>query len=263
MATETEALDVVRRTFVTLEEHRERWRTAVAPHPTSALAADDKRWPSMPLGQQVRQCLVTAWDHFDLVKLTVERQRGYPTATNSVIRGALLGGAQALWALLPDEPSQRQERGLMLAQEWYFRRIEWQQERPPSLAVDEAARSGEQLKRLDDDLRAVRRLRTTTAPLRATRCVREAALSAFGSDELARSCVGEWRRLGGDAHALGWPLMGQATTWGERGADGLAEARVLPDLVSLANAYLCAWKIYTGAVERLDDLSEARPGKAN
>lgn len=171
------------------------------------------------------------------------------------MRGALLGSAQALWLLIPHDPSLRRERGLAAAQEWYSKRIQWQQELSPDLPVADAARSGEQLQRLDEDLTQVLALRTQRFTLNSTLIIEEAAKAVFEESKFAREALREWRRLGGDAHALGWPLMAQRTTWAKRGLDGLSEATVMGDLVSLANAYLLAWTFYMRAVARYDELS--------
>ena len=113
------------------------------------------------------------------------------------------------------------------------------------------------MKRLDDDLDAVKELREQKFTLNATIIVEEAAKQVYSEASLVREAVREWRRLGGDAHALGWPLMGQSTSWGNRGPDGLTEANVVADMVSVANAYLLAWTLYRAAIVRLDELSTA------
>lgn len=255
---ENDALNKIRSTFDQLEDDRGRWKTAAPPPAGSELADDDRTWPTSPLSSHARQCLVCAWDHFDLVRLTIDQERSFPTATYSVLRGSLLGAAQALWLLAPDDPSVRRERGLATTQEWLGKRIQWQHEVTPDLlSIDDAARSGKQLKRLDDDLETVKELREQRFTLNATNIVKEAAEQVYSEASLVREAVREWRRLGGDAHALGWPLMGQSTSWGVRGPDGLTEANVVADLVSVANAYLLAWTLYRAAIVRLDKLSTA------
>lgn len=256
MNDEDDALAKIRSTFDQLEADRARWATASPPPKGSPLAEDDKTWPSSPLSSHARQCLVCAWDHLDLTRLTIEQRRSFPTATYSVLRGALLGSAEALWLLTPADPVDRRERGLATTQEWLGKRIQWQHELTPDLRnIDDAARSGEQLRRLDEDLLAVTALRTKKFTLNATRIIEEAAQQVFTTAGLVRESVREWRRLGGDAHALGWPLMGQSTAWGAKGPDGLSEANVVADMVSVANAYLLAWTLYRAAVTRLDELS--------
>ncbi|WP_416958160.1 hypothetical protein ACNKF0_10500 [Nocardioides sp. T5] len=271
MTTERDAIEKVRTTFAMLDEHRARWGdvTQSVPEPGSALDLDDRTWPSLPLSQMGWQGMVCAWDHFDLARFTIDHERGFPTAVYSVLRGALLASSQALWALGPDDSATRVERGLILAQEWYRRRIQWQESLTTTarqgalyvatdvMAPEDVGRSVLQLKELEKDLASVEELRSTREQMEATRCVKIAAEFAAvrtGASALTSSAPREWQRLGGDAHGLGWPLMMQTTTWGERGADGLTAATVTVDLVTLANSYLCAWLVYTAAVGRFNEI---------
>jgi hypothetical protein len=253
---EDEAVEKISGTFSEIDADRERWATAEAPKADSALAQDDELWPSSPLSSHARQFLVSAWDHFDLIRLTIEQKRGFPTAVNSVLRGALVGAAHARWLLLPDDPSERRERGLAVAAEWYTRRIQWQQEFTPDIKdIDQAARAGNQLRRLDEDLSKVRALRSQKFSLNTTEIIRESTRASFEEEHIAREAVREWRRLGGDAHTLGWQLMSQSVKWGDRGDDGLNQAQVIGDLVTVANAYLLAWVLYRQAIARHDQLA--------
>jgi hypothetical protein len=133
----------------------------------------------------------------------------------------------------------------MFSEEWYVQRIRWQSLMSPDLAdADDAARSGAQLRRFDEDLARLRSLRTSKARMNSTVIVEEAArITHPDSAALQRSTLREWRRTGGDAHGLGWPLMTQSVEWGEKGPDGLTEAVAEVNLVSLANAYLAAWLV--------------------
>lgn len=278
--TEREAIDKLRTTFSTIDEHRARWAdpSLVAPEGGSPLAADDRTWPSLSLSQLAHQGIVCAWDHFDLARFTIEGQRGFPTAIYSVLRGGLLASSQALWALGPEDAATRRDRGLMLADEWYRRRIEWQESLTTRgqqggifvaadvLTAEDAGRSVKQLQRLEDDRARAKALRTTTGRLVATTCVREAGeivAKRTGNPSVKTSAPREWQRLGGDVHGLGWPLMMQNAVWGERGTDGLTAATVTVDLVTMANSYLCAWMVYVSAVQRLDDLRRTVPAAEN
>lgn len=203
----------------------------------------------------MRQCLVSAWDHFDLARLTIEQKRTFPTAIYSVLRGALLGAAHARWLLLPDDPARRRERGLAIAQEWYLRRIQWQEAFIPDREGEDLARCTATLRRLKADRQAVTELWTEKFQLNATDIIRESAAATFKNDSLTREVVREWRRLGGDAHALGWTFMTQRVSWVDPAKEGLSEARVVADLSSVANAFLVGWQIYRDAISRFDELS--------
>ena len=244
-------------TFPKLDEDRARFGTPFRPAKGSPLAADDRRWASSPLSQHAWTCLASAWDHFDLARLTIEQRRAFPTAVFSVLRGALLASSQGLWLVVEEDPNVRQERGLIFAQEWYHRRIQWQAELTPDLDVESAVVSTAQLKLLSDHLAAVKALRTTKAKLEPTKIIELAGKATFAEVPQQREIVREWRRLGGDAHGLGWPLLGQDRTWGATGDDGLTEAMVGASLVSVANAYLGAWLIYRKGLKRLDEVARA------
>lgn len=252
---ETEALAKVQSTFPLLERHGETYQDHFVPEPGSPIALDDAEWQPLALSQHVWGSLAAVYDHFDIVRLTVEAQRLFPTGVYSLLRGALLGACQALWLLHPEDAAERQERARRYTEEWYVRRIQFQQELTPDLSTEEAARSGAQLKRFDEDLAEVRRRRNTKARLEATTIVREAAAVTFGDRNLQREIVSAWRRMGGDAHVLGWAMMTQNTEWGVKGDDGLTGAVVTVSPVAMANSYLGAWLIYSKARKRLYELA--------
>lgn len=243
---EAQAVDKVRSTFDQLERYSARVQTPFVPESKSRLGVCDAVWTRLPVSQHVHASLAAAYDHLDLIRLTIEQRRGFATATYSVSRGALLAASQALWLLAIDESEATMaERGLIFSEEWYVQRIRWQELMTPDLSgAEHAAKSGDQLRRFDEDLGRLRSLRTSKAKMNATAIVEEAARIAHpDSPLLQRSTVREWRRTGGDAHGLGWPLMTQSVAWGELGADGLTEAVAEVDLVSLANGYLGAWLV--------------------
>ena len=121
--------------------------------------------------------------------------------------------------------------------------------------MEDAGRSGIQLKRFDQDLAEVRRRRTTTTRFVATSIVKEAAGATFAERHLQREILSAWRRMGGDAHVLGWAMMTQNTEWGSQGDDGLTGAVVTASPVAMANSYLGAWLIYARARRRLYHLA--------
>ena len=257
---EAQAVDKVRSTFDELDCYRAQVQTPFVPKATSKLSRSDAAWTLLPASQHVHASLAAAYDHLDLIRLTIEQRRGFATATYSVSRGALLSASQALWLLAIDETdATRVERGLMFSEEWYVQRIRWQELMTPDLAnADDAAKSGEQLRRFDEDLARLRSLRTTKARMNSTAIVEEAARMIHpDSPLLQRSTVREWRRTGGDAHGLGWPLMTQSVVWGERGGDGLTGAVAEVDLVSLANAYLAAWLVLKRGFKEASEAASA------
>lgn len=260
----------IQETFPELADDGLRLRNHLLPDPRCPLAADDEMsWRPLPLSQHVWSCLSAAFDHLDLFKSTIDDRKTYPTATYSVLRGALIGACQALWLLADSDPAERQERGRRFSQEWYKQRIQWQKTFTPQskpsvpgslllvsqLDPDDAARSIRQVALLEGDLQRLKDARTSTTRFFTTDLIAEIAPVAFpNSVEHQRTLTREWRRLGGDAHALGWTLMTQGPSWGVRDPDGKTRANVQASVSSLANSYLTAWLVYRCAWKRLDEL---------
>ena len=249
---------------------RTRLDNHLVPEPTSLLAQDDAgSWQKLLLSQHVWSALASTYDHLDLFRSTVHARKIYPTATYSLLRGGLLGACQAMWLLEPEEAAERQERGRRYSEEWYVKRIQWQQTFLPSagasrksglvyapqLEAHEAGRVASQLELLKSDLELLRMARTSSATYNSTAIIERVAEVVFPDDLHARrSLVREWRRLGGDAHVLGWSLMTQETSWGTLDEDGKTSATVQGSLASLGNSYFSVWLVYRRAWQRLDEL---------
>lgn len=228
--------------------------------PQSRLAQDDEDGGPLPISQLAWGCLAAAFDHLDLVRLTIEQERTFVTGTYSVIRGALLGSCQAAWLLCPEQPEDRTERARIFANEWYVNRIKWQGGLTPDLSVEDAARSAEQLNYLDNDRKTLELGRTTKAAFNSTTNIKWVGEHLFPEvAPLRRSLMSQWRRLGGDAHALGWTFMTQDKVWdgAAPAADGLTPARVTASFSDLAEGYLAAWHVSRLAWRRFDELNTA------
>lgn len=256
-----QALEALESTFERVDDLRKRFAIAQPPAPGSVFDADDSTMPRMRLSELARASLAQAWDHFDLVKLIIESRRTFVAATGSVLRGALVASAQSLWLVEPDDALLRRERGLFAAQEWYERRIQYQKEIAPDLDAGQLEQSQKQLEMLARDLAAVSTARGDSKRIFTTDIIREAARARFGAEDLVREAVGHWRRLGGDAHAVGWQLLVQAVTWSPSpDRDGLSSASVTGTLSNIAEPYLAAWHMFGAAIVRFDALS-APPGQ--
>lgn len=243
-------------TFVFHESLRARWLVADAPAEGSELARADSVWPHLPFTEHARQCLVSAWDHFDVVRLAVDARRMFPTGLNGVLRGGLVASAMALWLLGPDDHELRDQRGLALTNEWYYRRIQYQEELL-KIVGDEDGRGQAQIDRLKEDQRRSAELRTKNIAVNATTIIGWSAAHRYGKDTgQHQSAVLEWRRLGGDAHALGWQLMMQEVQWGA-GGPGPVPALVTGSVSNIAEPYLCAWHMFRAALRRFDELGRS------
>jgi hypothetical protein len=257
MATEEQSLNAMTETFPQIDQLRTRFASADEPPCDSALAVADAVWPHLPISEHARQCLASSWDHFDLVRLTVEQRRTFPTGLNGVLRGGLVASSMALWLLGPDDPETRVQRGLALSHEWYHRRIQYQRELASALP-DGADRQRilAQVTLLESDQSELGRLRTGNVQVNATNIIDWSAAHHFGpTNPLRKHVVLEWRRLGGDAHALGWQLMLQSVEWStDELGTGPVEARVTGTIQIIAEPYLAAWQMFEHAMARFDQL---------
>jgi len=253
MSTDSESLEALRKTFAEHEAHRTRWQIADAPPAGSELARADAVWPRLPYTEHVRQTLTAAWDHFDLVRLTIDAGCTFPTGLNGVLRGGLVASAMALWLVGPEDSKTRDERGLALSDEWYVRRIRYQRDLLKLTQGDRLAGT-EQLKLLESDRASANQLRTKATKVQATAIIDWAARHRYGDGTpQQKQALLEWQRLGGDAHALGWQLLLQDVSWGT-GTGGPIKARVTASLSNVVAPYLCAWYMYLRALHRFDEL---------
>jgi len=252
MSQHDEALAQITSIFAAHEGLRERWQIATPPRVGSELARADTVWPLLPFTEHARQCLVAAWEHFDVIRLAIDARRLFVTGLNGVLRGALVAASMAYWLLGPDEQNERDQRGLALTDEWYRRRIQYQTGLL-SFHEQENELGSSQLERLRDDRRRANELRTGATEVQATAIIDWSAGRLWGPKSRQRKQAGlEWQRLGGDAHALGWQLMTQNVAWGD--GQGLVQARVTASIVEVAHPYICAWLLFQAALDRFDQL---------
>ena len=80
--------------------------------PGSILGIDDQLWPHHPTSQVARLAMIAASEHLDVIEVIMEMAptRTFITAPYSVVRGALVGAAQALWILGASNAVDRQQR---------------------------------------------------------------------------------------------------------------------------------------------------------
>lgn len=258
MPTERQFVEKIGATFDELAAQGKRLREPHYSEPDSQLAEDDRDWTPLAISQLAWGCFAAAFDHLDLVRLTIEQERTFVTGTFSVIRGALLGACQAAWLLGPERSDERLERARIFANEWYMNRIKWQEGLTPDLTVDDAARSAMQLNDLEEDQRKLAAKRTTKAAFNSTANIKWVGDHLFPHQApLQRSLMSQWRRLGGDAHALGWTFMTQNKVWdrSSMSPDGLTPAEVTASFSDTAEGYLAAWHVSRVAWRRFDHLN--------
>lgn len=265
--TDLEALELFRTTALpVLEESRGFIRSSDGrPEAGSALAADDELWPHHPLSQVAWYALISASDHLDLIAKVVEmaEERTFVTASFSLARGALVAASQALWLVADEDASTRQQRGLSVAIEAQAQRLGWQREQLKVCTAEQQELSKKQIVELlepelaEAQSRAKKGFRFTD-----TQVIERAARYRYASEVNVDAAVVTagllWRRLGGDAHALGWQLMLSEPEW-EPGhePEELAPAVVTADIESFVQAAMWSSSFFRVAVDRFRELSSA------
>lgn len=64
-------------------------------------------WKPWPLSQLAFGGLAAARDHLQAIRVHIEAGQLFPLATDTLLRGALLGAAQTVWMLAPDDQPTR------------------------------------------------------------------------------------------------------------------------------------------------------------
>lgn len=233
----------LRSTFDTLDEWLELSNAAFIPTAGSDLEEDDRDLPWLPLSQLAHVGLQGAADHMDAVRDHITAKHLYAVADLTLSRSALIGAAEAVWLLAPDDRATRLERSRRLA----------------AYAAKYHAQYLTELLELDPQHEGTRRvlehsvLRKTElfdrrqrlgerTKLETTKMITEAADAVF-SAELAAEVSLEWQAGSGVAHGLSWSLLGTPDTVevGPTDSTGLTEFHAAASLGRMANSYLAAF----------------------
>lgn len=237
-------LQAIRDTYLDLEGWRVRGETLEQPQPGSDLAGDDRVFPSMPISQLARMSLLSSGEHLRLAKDAIEVRQLYPTAHFTVLRGALVGAAQAIWVLGPDDRPTRQERGLTLSGELLKQSeiaLNLDLKRPAATLTDQeiAAHKAWRTQRRNE----VAAARTTSAKLEQTSIIHWALDYTFQDPGLQDAGRIWWRRMSSDAHVLGWALMQRTTIANTDRRTGLAQLNATGNLEDIANPYIACYRL--------------------
>ncbi|MGV0737522.1 hypothetical protein ABQF35_11150 [Mycobacterium syngnathidarum] len=232
-------------TFERLAEWQLRLSQPYRPPTPSELATEDEDWAWFPASTIAWAGLAAASDHLNAIRKHVEARILFGSAHLTLCRSALVGAAQCVWVLGPDDRETRLARSRTVTAEIYKRHLQYLrglQERAttPHIGTDTVA--GHIAQRLDD-LKAKRDADGQRAELDTTNMIRQASEIAFGRADLVEEAVLAWRSTSGAAHGLPWPLFGTAGTVMTKlaGDDGLAEFQTGGSLARIANAYLAAY----------------------
>lgn len=238
-------LDAIQSTYVDLDRWKARAATTEPPQRGSELAGDDSVFPRHPISEVVRMSLVLSGEHLRLARDAIEAGQLYPSAHFTVLRGALVGAAQAVWVLGPSERIERRERGLTVLTEMHtqmnkhYRRLT-----KSNLSEKERRELDEQDAWLTTRMDEVAAVRTGKAALNLTNEVIPKALDIVFPDA-ARRQDGRalWALMSGDAHVLGWSTATRGQMGPADRASGLAEGVVGGSFADIAQPFIASHRL--------------------
>lgn len=213
-------------------------KTLQLPTPQSDLAGDDLIYPLHPTSSIAWQAIGSSIDHLGLVRdALVSKPSLRPFAFYTPLRAALLSSSRAVWILHPDEPSERQQRGLIVANEdnRRFRQLVAETGSGPFLDDSSSAAYERMVGKLDDRSTAITEAAAGLgmtlsgkgkASITDTAVIREAAKVVHGAESGAdHATILLWMTGSGHAHGLSWQGMFNVAI-GDRAADGTHEGRM-------------------------------------
>lgn len=206
------ALDRIRATFQDLDAWGQRIRVPLIPAALSDLDGDDAEGVSWHTSQLSAAGLASARNHLHAIRLHIEAREMFAEVTGTLIRGAVLGAAQTVWLLAPDDREERLRRSRLLT----FEVLSNQKKFLDDLLLISPDHEGtqkvsEHVKQRLDQLRAVRQAHREQEKFSSTQVIEEATAVVFGQDNAVEGRV-EWRRFSGNAHGLPWAILGLAGT---------------------------------------------------
>jgi hypothetical protein len=227
-----------------------RARSAEEPQPGAELQVDDRVWPARRVSETARLALIGASEHLQMACQVVDGPRGYATALHTVLRGALLGAATAVWLLGPSEADERQQRGLRLAAKWYWRKAQYDEYCRPHCPPEELPILNDQIQHSKAQESKVKALWEATPTFNAgesptdTKVMKWVADFMFANDEArSASVMRYWSELSGDAHALGWQLVSRRTSPLVREPGGFRLTSTEGAISHIADPYLAGFTV--------------------
>ena len=227
-----------------------RARSPEAPQRGANLAADDTVWPARRVSETARLALVASSEHLQLACQVVDGPRGYATALHTVLRGALLGAATAVWIVGPDDAQERQQRALRLAAEWYRRIGQYGEISRPHCPPQDLSNLDDQIQHSRAQQDKVRILWKATPTITAREKPKDTKVIDWIADFLfhtdaskATSVRRQWAELSGDAHALGWQLVTRRTAPMTREPGGFRLTATEGSIEQIAEPYLAAFDV--------------------
>jgi hypothetical protein len=241
---ETACLRAMESTFPILDAWQARCaRQPEEPQRGSELIEDDRVWPQHRISEMARLSLALSVEHLRLIRVMLDARQLFPSAPFTTLRGALVGAAQAVWVLSPDDRETRQSRGLCVIAEEYAQLAKFYSE-ADQIKPDTIPTS--QWSWLNERTRALAAVRgAQPPPLVQTSMIGHALDAAFPNQHDKRS-TGRllWRQMSADAHVLGWAVSQRTSikTPAAKGAD-LAVLAAPGSLEHLSDPFLCAYEL--------------------
>jgi hypothetical protein len=238
---------VVRSTFPRLSEWQAKLAQPYRPADGTDLAVDDDDWPPMPLSTIAWSGLAAAADHLAAIQRHVEARVLFPMSHLTLCRTALVGAAQAVWVLAPDDRIERLVRNRTVTAYLYKNHLQYlrglqELADVPHVGTDTVAGIVDQRMA---ELHKKRTAASETAKLNTTRMIEEAAVSAFVEPDIVAQAKLVWQSGSGVAHGLPWPLFGTPGTVQSKEADsnGVAEFQAGGSLGRIGNHYMAAFHL--------------------
>lgn len=249
-------LAAIAATFPDLERWRVRVEVPEEPDSRSQLAEDDAGFGFHAVSQQVRLSLASAGEHLRLARDPINAGILYPSAHFTVLRGALVGAAQAVWILAPDDSATRRNRGhaaiahMYAELEKYYKAMD----RSVSVHIDRGA-LGAQLTWIAERRERLSEARESALALNQTDFIGAALGAVYSDDDRRVAGLALWKEMSSDAHVLGWSTLQRAGSPTAVGADGQAEFGLVGSLSDLAQPFVLAHALLKRGWELFDERS--------
>lgn len=240
-------IEKIRSTYATLDEWGTALQTPFIPEAASELEVDDREFRPMPLSQVAWMGLGSNRDHLQAIRVQIEVGELFPFAQLSLVRSALIGAAQAVWILAPDESSVRLTRSRCVIAHMYAQHSKYL-DRLRGIAPEPHAPTelvAEHVRQRHAEIVAQRTKVGERADLNTTNMIETAAWSAFGSQALVDEVDTIWRLASGATHGFAWTLPGRPGTgqMGPPDADGIAAFAAGGAIERFGNGYLAAFTL--------------------
>lgn len=241
-------------TWSDVDRWSKRLQTPLRPPDGSELAEDDKDFIGWPMSQLVSGGLAAARDHLQAIRIHIEAHNMFPFASGTLLRGGLLGAAQVVWLLAPDDRDTRLERSRTLGEEMMIRHEQYLADlrRIASEPHANTERVHQHVTMRLGEMRSLRSQHDQRGKFNATETIELAAEATFGP-QIKTEARAEWRGLSGSAHGLAWSMIGRTgNTVTPTDDPNTVEITAGGDLSDYLNAYLMTYWITVQGWDLLD-----------